>query len=235
MSEFLSDKEQEERLKKAIKTNGSWIIGAIALALFIFSGYQYYQRNQLQNQINAATQLEQVMIAGEDAVTALDSETPDTAKNTVFLASVDQLVEAYPKTTQAFEALLMKAKYLVDSGDLAKASTALQQAANIETDEGLRSIALIRLAGLQLELKEFAAAQKTIDGIGATGFEVAREELLGDLAVAQNQPEQAAEAYQRAWEASLAREEDRPELRYKMESVGLSPEPIEQPELILNQ
>ena len=235
MSEYLSDKEQEERLKKAIKTNGSWIIGAIALGLFIFSGYQYYQRNQIQNQINAATQLQQVMIAGEDAVAALDSDTADTAKNTVFLASVDQLVEAYPKTTQAFEALLMKAKYLVESSDLQKASEALKQAAQIETDDGLRSIALIRLAGLQIELEQFAEAQKTIEGIDAAGFEIARAELMGDLAMAQNQTQQAAEAYQQAWEAALTREEDRPELRYKMESVGLIPEPIEQPELILNQ
>ena len=65
-------------------------------------------------------------------------------------------------------------------------------------------------------------------------FEPSRQELLGDVYLAKNDSENAKKAYLAAWDVLRERQENRAVLALKLQSLGVTVEPIEVPMVVAN-
>lgn len=231
MAEYLSDKEQEERLKTLIKKHGLNVLIAILLGLSAFFGFEYWQKSKHVERAQAASDFQALVQQGA----ALNAEA-DPAQTDKFLGDVEALVTASPNSVFALQALFLQAQYYVESGKLDDAQKTLEQAARLNVDDaGMKNIALLRLAQVQLSNSKASELDKVITTLGKindAAFEPSKQELLGDVYVLKNDTKKATESYQKAWQTLKERDEVRVGLRLKMESLGLKPEPIEIPSLV---
>lgn len=225
MVDYLNDKEQEERLRKLAKQYGGLALLAVAVVLAVIYGQRYWQAKKVSDAQQAAAALETVQTAYDSA--SLGEE----ADQTAFLSGVADLQEAYPDSAQAFWAQLLKAQFWVSQPDqLAKAQRTLQVAADSVKDPGLKSVAQLRLASVQIAMDQHEQALSTLNQVTLDSFAPTKLELEGDVYMAQDKTAEAQKAYEQSWELLKQRKETRPALRYKMQSLGLNPEPIGEPE-----
>lgn len=228
MSELVTNDKQAMR---ALKQHGNKIITVIALVLVAFFGWQFYQKNYAKIDTVAADKYTAVSQAHE-ALTLLaqnpdDAANADSAKQKLY-ADIDALVVAHPNTVYAWQALMIKARYQTDDEDLAGAIASLSQAAASKVeDDGLIAIAKLRYAQVALANKDTETAMRLANEPMPSAFEASRQELLGDIYVAQNEPDNAKKAYAQAWQHLAERHENRALLGLKMQALGMDVTPIE--------
>lgn len=68
-------------------------------------------------------------------------------------------------------------------------------------EDEYRAIARLRLAGVQLDAKQYDAALKTLDAATAKEFAGLVADRRGDVLLAQGKKDEARKAYQTAWAA----------------------------------
>ena len=104
-----------------------------------------------------------------------------------------------------------------------------------KVDEGLKSLATIRLAMVLSEKGDNKGALALLAADTNPAFTPSREELRGDLLKSTGDIEGAQKAYQAAMAALMERKEPRPLLEMKMADVGLEmteikrPSPVKEP------
>ena len=108
------------------------------------------------------------------------------------------LLDNYGGTSYANLAALAMAKASLATGDAAAARDHLAWAMQEADDEGIRHVALIRLARLFIDAKDTTAAMKLITDQAQGAFASLYEELRGDILVAQDNISLAREAYRLA-------------------------------------
>jgi predicted negative regulator of RcsB-dependent stress response len=223
MSDYLSEEEQIERLKKWLKSYGGSILMGILLALIAFFGWQYWQNRQAKVAIEAMTQYQRI---AEESVKA----TADKAAQSRFISSVQTLVKAHPDSVFAFNALLLQAKVTADQTEWAGAEKALTQAVGLDVkDQGLKTIAWLRLARVQAAQKKFDIALTTLKNVSDPAFLPSADELRGDILVEKNDSAGAKAAYESAWASLVKRQQSRQLLKVKMNALGLEPKDIVTP------
>lgn len=228
MAEYLSDKEQEERLIALIKKHGVNVLIAILLGLSAFFGYQYWQGSKATKLANASV----TYSALEKKAFAITPQSSKADKQT-FLKDVESLVAASPDSIYTLKALFLQAQYFVGEGDLEQAKKTLAQASAIDAgDPGLKAIIQLRMAQVALAQKKYDDAQTALGQVNLPSFEASKQELVGDVFAAQNDTEAAKKAYTLAWDALAERNEQRVGLKLKMESLGLNPKAITPPAII---
>lgn len=223
MSDYLSDEEQIERLKRWIKNYGSAALTGILLALIAFFGWHYWEKRQESK--NTATMQEYKKI-----VTESEGVANDKAAQSRFISSVQALVKANPDSIFALQALLLQAKVTAAQGEWASAEKALTQAValNVE-DKGFINIAWLRLARVQAAQNKSDVALATLKKVTEPAFVASSEELRGDILVQKNDIKGAKVAYESAWAALVKRQQTRELLRVKMNAIGLIPTEITPP------
>lgn len=211
----LNDAEQLDGLKSFTKKYGSSIITGILVALVAFFGWQYWTKKQLlAAQVNTA-KVQQLMddaqaLAGQDSAFATLS------------ASADKILKDAPDSVQAVQAQMLLAKVASDNGKYADAERALQRIENSKVnDAGLIHVVKLRLAYAQLAQNKHDAALKTLTAVTDPAFKATAEEARGDVYVAKNDIENAKKSYQNAWNDLVERQQERPILQIKLESVGV--------------
>ena len=218
----LTDAEQLDGLKSFTKKYGSSIIIGILIALIAFFGWEYWKKKQLvAAQVNTA-KVQQLM----DDAQALSGT--DTAFATLS-ASADKILKEAPDSVQAVQAQMLLAKVAFDAAKYADAERALQRIENSKIDDvGLIHVVKLRLAYAQLAQNKYDAALKTLTAVTDPAFKATAEEARGDVYVAKNDIENAKKAYQSAWNDLIERQQERPILQIKLESVGVL---VEDPEI----
>jgi len=187
VSEYETDDEKVESIKKWWKENGMSVVGGVAIGLAVVFGWRSWTdyRNGVGAQASAA--FEQLMIS------AAAGEAESTAKQAQIL---DQQYGATP-----YPALgaLVAARVLYESGDAPAAMTALQRLLVKAPDPALTRLAALRLARIQLALGQLDAAAATVaahdDGAAFAGDFAA---VRGDLAAARGDSAAARAAYEQA-------------------------------------
>lgn len=225
----------------ALKQYGSYIITVILLVLAGYFGWTYWQNNHarvdtvaadhyadiqnLNQEINLAAQNPDL---NAEATASLDKSRSELDKN------IDALVATHGDSVYAWQALMIKARSEADANDFAAASESLKQAAAIDLgDAGLSAITRLRYAETLLAAGDADAALSEAKSDMPSPFEASQQELLGDIYMAQKDEDAAKQAYNNAWELLRKRQESRAVLALKMESLGMTIEPIEAaPELI---
>jgi predicted negative regulator of RcsB-dependent stress response len=211
----LSDSEQLDTLKSFTQKYGSSIITGILIALIAFFGWQYWQKKQL---VTAQTETAKVQQLMDDAQ---GLEGNPSAFATLSTAA-DKIMKEAPDTVQAIQSQMVMAKVAYDNGKYADAERALQRVENTKIDDvGLLQIVKLRLAYAQLAQNKFDAALKTLTAVTEPAFKATAEEARGDVYVAKKDIENAKKAYQSAWADLVERQQERPILQIKLESVGV--------------
>ena len=222
---------------QALKQYGSYIVTAILLALAAYFGWTYWQDNHARVDTVAADHYADIQRLNEEV--SLASQNPDLeAEAQAALAQsrsqlnkdIDALVSKHGESVYAWQALMIKARQQVDNNEFTEASETLNKALAIDLgDAGLQAITRLRYATTLLAAGDADAALAEAKNDMPSSFEASQQELLGDIYLAQGNKDSAIQSYNNAWELLRSRQETRAVLALKMESLGIVPEPIDEP------
>ena len=209
----LQEQEQLDNLKAFWKQYGNlitWVITACLLAFAAWNAWGWYQRDQAVKAAAMFDELDKAAVAGEvDKVGRIFTD----------------LKDRYGRTVFAEQAGLLAARVQFDKGQADAARASLAWVADNAGQDEYRSVARLRLAGLQLDAKQYDAALKTLDANTAAPFAGLVADRRGDVLLAQGKTAEARSAYQAAWKAMSDKIDYRRLVEAKLTALGAPPEP----------
>jgi predicted negative regulator of RcsB-dependent stress response len=176
--------EQGERVRTWLRSNGTSVIGGIAVGLTLIAGWQWWQRKQELHVQDAAVAYQ----AFDEAIQAGGDE-----KRIGALAS--GLRGEFSSTTYATLAALRLAGYQVDRGDAKAALATLNAVADKSGDPGLDRLVRLRAARLLLALDKPKDALARIASVSDPAYAGIAAEIRGDAEVALGNLDAARTAY----------------------------------------
>lgn len=206
----LEEQEQLDQLKAFWKSYGNLITSIITLGLLAFAawnGWNWWQRDQAGKAGAMYEELDRAAQAGDAEKVAR-----------VF----GDLKDRYARTTYAGQGALLAAKLQMDKGQAEPARAALSWAVDNASETEYRDIARLRLAGLQMDAKQFDEAAKTLDGIKGAEFAGLVADRRGDLAVQQNKNDVAKEEFLKAYKSLDKTLDYRRLVEAKLASLGVA-------------
>jgi predicted negative regulator of RcsB-dependent stress response len=182
----LDEQERLDELKAWWKRWGNLVMVGLAVVFAAAAGWRYWQNHTVTQSLEAATVYEKLTqsLAANDAKAAREAGA--------------MLIDQYPGTAYAPRAALLLAKLNVISRDLKSAQGQLEWAAAQSKEPAIKDLARLRLAGVQLDLKQYDVALKTLSGNHSDAFAPRFDDLRGDVLLAQGKPAEARAAYQAA-------------------------------------
>lgn len=183
MTDFKTDEEKAEDLKRWWKDNGTSVIAGVALAIAGLFGWEYWQSNKVQT---------------AEAASALYTQADNEADKTVALQQFAQLQNDYSSTPYASMAALQTAKLQAEAGKNQEAATALQWVVDNSSEVEYQEIARLRLARVYIAMEKYDEALALTQQEYGDGFESLLAELRGDIFAAQRKLDDARKAYERA-------------------------------------
>ena len=209
----LQEQEQLDDLKAFWKQWGNlitWVITACLLAYAGWNAWGWYQRDQATKASAMFDELDKAAVAGEaDKVGRIFTD----------------LKDRYGRTVFAEQGGLLAARVQFDKGQADAAKASLAWVADTASEDEYRSVARLRLAGLQLDAKQYDAALKTLDADSAKPFAALVADRRGDVLLAQGKTAEARSAYQAAWKAMGDKLDYRRLIEAKLTALGTPPEP----------
>jgi predicted negative regulator of RcsB-dependent stress response len=208
----LQEQEQLDALKAFWNKQGDLITWTLVLVLGAFAawnGWQWWQRDQAQKAAAMFEELDRAVLAG------------DAEKTARVFADMQQ---RFPRTAFAEQAGLAAAKLQVDKSQLDAAKASLAWVADHAMEDEMRSVARLRLAGLQADAKQYDEALKTLDAAKGEGFEALVADRRGDILMAQGKKDAAKAAYQAAWKGLGEKIDYRRLVEAKLTALGAAPQ-----------
>lgn len=206
----LDEQEQLDQLKAFWKQYGNFITWGLTLVLLAYaawSGWTWWQREQSTKASAMYDELDRVaQMADADKVAAV----------------LRDLKDRFPRTSYAAQGALLAAKVQLDKGQLDAARASLAWAAENASEDEYRDIARLRMAGLQLDAKQYDEAGKSLDGVKSSGFAALVADRRGDLLVLQAKPDLARAEYQKAYDAMDKAQEYRRLIGVKLGQLGVA-------------
>ena len=206
----LQEQEQVDALKSFWKQYGNLITWTLVLALGGFAawnGWNWYQRDQGIKAGAMFDELDRSLQSG------------DVERSEKIFAD---LQARYPTTQWTAQGGLMLAKLQIDKGRTEAAQGVLRWLGEKPKDEGLRAIAALRLAGVELDAKRWDEALKAVEAANVKGFEPLAADRKGDVLLAQGKTKQAAESFQVAWKGLPESVEYRRVVEAKLNALGVA-------------
>ena len=207
----LEEQEQLDELKHFWKRFGNlitWSLIVVFGAFAAWNGYQYWQRNQSAQASMMYDEVERAVQSG------------DTAK---IERSLADMKDRFGSTLYAQQAGLVAAKALYDKGNADAARAALTGVVGNASDEGYKSIARLRLAGLLLEKKAYDEALQQLSASFPKEFVALSDDRRGDAFSAQGKKDVAKAEYLKAYKGFSEREEYRRLVEVKLNALGVDP------------
>jgi len=213
VAELRSEEEQLEVVKRWWKENGTSLIAGAVLAaagVFGWNAWQNYQEGKAE----AASARYQQLI-NMTAGTTLEGDQLSAAQTLI-----NELTDDYGNTLYAELAQLLEARLAVEQDDLSTAKQALQDVASNSSRRYVQSVAWLRLARIEVAQGNPDAALALLDQPISDALAAQQANVRGDAFLAQNQPEQAREAWQTA--QSLAQTKNQPlyGVQFKLDDLG---------------
>ncbi len=185
MAYDLEEQEQLEELKAWWKRYGNTVQWALLVALTIaagFQGWKYYQYRQNSQASMLYESLQRLSVADTKSVRAVSA----------------QIMDKYGDTSYAPRAALLAAQTNYVAKDRKSAIAQLEWVMTHGSDEALQTIAMLQLAGLKTEDKQYDAALKLLGTKHDPAFDGLVADMQGDILVAQGKTAEAKKAYQDA-------------------------------------
>jgi predicted negative regulator of RcsB-dependent stress response len=209
----LEQQEQLDQFKHFWTTYGNLITWVLVLALggyAAWTGYQYWQQQRAVGAGGLYEELDRAALSGnaDKAVQAFGD-----------------LKAKYGGTTFAEQGALLTAKVATEQNKLDQGKATLQWLVDNGKNPDLVAIARLRLAGMQMDAKQYDEALKTLSAEFPAEFAALQADRRGDIMLAQGKKDDAAKAFQAAWKGMDATVEYRRFVEGKLTALGLAPEP----------
>jgi predicted negative regulator of RcsB-dependent stress response len=207
----LEEQEQLDQLKAFWKQYGNlitWVLIAVLGAYAAWNGWNLYQRDQ-------GTKAGALYDELERAAQAVDAD-----RATRIFADMK---ERYPRATFTHQAGLVAARVASEKGQYDAATASLAWVAEHASDDGYRSIARLRLAGLLLDSAKYDEALKQLDAIDSAEFAALAADRRGDILLAEGKSSEAQAAYLKAWTAMDPKIDYRRLVEAKLNLLGVQP------------
>jgi predicted negative regulator of RcsB-dependent stress response len=185
MAYDLEEQEQLEELKAWWKQHGNKVQWVLLVALTVAAsvqGWNYYQHRQNAQASILYDSLQRLSVSDTKAVRAVSS----------------QIMDKYAATPYAARAALLAAQTNYAANDKKSATAQLEWVMAQSKDEAMQTIAMLQLAGLKYEDKQYDAALKLLDTPHDKAYDGLAADLRGDVLLAQGKKADAAKAYQEA-------------------------------------
>lgn len=183
MDIYQTEEQQVEAIKGYWAENGNMIIAGIVLGFVGFIGFNYYKDSKLADEL-AVSDSYQTLIENS----AKDSK--------AFSENAAKFINENSTTSYVSLTALALAKEAANTQDWAVAQTQLNAAIASAPTDGIKGIASLRLARVQIELAQYEKALVTLDKPLPESFTAAVEEIKGDTYLLQGKKELARNAYQ---------------------------------------
>ena len=207
MAYDLEEQEQLDEFRVWWKKYGKLAVNLLLAALLAYAAWQGYQYFQQKKAIEASV-LYQALV------------TTDPTKSAEIKAQSAKLMADYSGTPYAGRAAIFVAKNRVAAKDKKDAKTQLEWAIKNAKESTIKAIASVQLAGILLEEKNYDGALKVLSSDVDKGFSGIKDDLLGDILLAQGKPAEAKKAYQNALTNLDAQGKLHQYTVYKLESLG---------------
>ena len=178
--------DETEKLRDWWKRNGTGIIAGVVIGIGGVGGIQGWRMYE-DSQAGKASVLYEQMLG---AAAAERSEAASSA--------AEALVSKHSASGYADLAQLMLARLALETGDSAKAQTALNDLIASTSDPVMRQVARVRLAVIALKDGEPEKIRSLAKAEAGEGFTSHFQELLGDALVASGDLDGARQAYEEA-------------------------------------
>lgn len=185
MEIYENENDQVGALKRFFAENGKALVVGVVLGIGGLLGWRYWTGHQA-DAARAASQ------SYERAVSTLSADKPES------LTAAQQFAADNQNTYGAFASLELAQRF-VDKNELDKAVTQLQQGLAAAKDANLQAVINLRLARVQLQLKQADAALKSLEGIKGEAWAAIVADLRGEILLSKGD-KQGARA---AWEAGV--------------------------------
>lgn len=188
MSDYLTDEEQAERLKRWWEQNGTSLVVGVVLAVAAVLGWRWYQ-GYAQDRADAASDVYAAYVAARN-------EAAPTADQ---LATIDTEFEGsgYHVFT-----LLYRADAEIEAEDWEEALALLERAVQLADNDTLKDIAHYRVAKVLYQLDRLDECEAALAAIRSSGLEAHVGALSGDVFVARGDLERARIAYRAGIDAA---------------------------------
>ena len=200
-----TEEQQVEAIKSFWSNNGNAIIAGLVIGFSGFIGLNYYNDHKLQQELNTS-EAYQTMIeaASEDEV--------------AFEVAGKAFIAENPKSSYAMLTAIALAKTAAEKQNWPQAESYLTTAIAQSVDDGIKAIATVRLARVQLQLEKYEQALATLTPKLPASFDASVEEIKGDIYFKQGKAELARNAYQAA--IDVATDGANPALQMKLDDLA---------------
>ena len=193
MEDYLSETEKWEWIKGWLRQNIPWILAGIAIGAAGVGGYRWYLSHVDARGMEAGGLYQQVV------------EGFGKGDRTNAMVSLGKLEREYPASPYVDQAKLLAAREYVESGELDKAHTELQNVLEHTKDQDLGLVTRLRLARVQIAQQKPDDAIATLGGIADSGAFAPRfHEVRGDAYHAKGDNAAALKEYQAARTGDLS-------------------------------
>ena len=209
----LEEQEQLDQLKHFWSKWGTPITGALIVVFGSFAAWNGYQYWQARQSTQAA--------ALADAVTqAVEGQQLDRIGQ-----ALTDLKSDYAGTQQAAQAGLLAAKAYADAGQWDQAKETLTWVADKGSDNGLQSLARLRLATVLIEQKQPDDALKQLSASFPAEFTAVAADRRGDAYAQQDKKTEAVAEYEKAYKAFDSQIDYRRLVEFKLNALGVQVQP----------
>ena len=204
----LDEQERLDELKAWWKRWGNTAMIGLAVVFAAAAGWRYWQTRTLTQSLEAAAVYEKLTqsLAANDTKGAREAG--------------GMLIDHYKGTAYAPRAALLLAKLNVLGKDLKSAQAQLEWTAANSKEPAVKDLAHLRLAGVQLDLKQYDAALKTLAATHSDAFAPRFDDLKGDVLLAQDKPTEARAAYRAAFGKMKEDDPYRSIVELKLDAMG---------------
>ncbi len=210
MDEFLSEREQVDRIRQWWKQNGAWIIIGIGAGVLAIAAWNWWQGWQLQRAEQAS------------AIYSVLAQAAEEGRTDEVRLGVERLSADFRSSPYLPLGRLALAAALVRDGDAEAAAGQLDTVINEAKDPQLALVARVRLARLLASEGEHDRALRLVEVAAAGPFSAALLEIKGDMLAARGDLDGARQAYRQALESAgtLDGVIDEELLQLKLEALG---------------
>lgn len=207
--------EQSERARQWLQQNGSSIVIGILIGLAVLLGWQRWQQSGVSHRAEA-------MAKFDDLQSAVDKDDAELAGKLV-----EDLRKNYGDTPHAALGSMELAELLLKAGKAPEAEAQMRLAAETDRAPGVKAVAALRLARLQLARGEAQLALDTLKSVPAAAFVAETAQVRGDALLALGKTDDAHKAYNDALAAMDVAAQGRRTLEAKRDDLaaGIAPAP----------
>ncbi|AMG91435.1 YfgM family protein [Citrobacter amalonaticus] len=185
MEIYENENDQVDAIKRFFAENGKALAVGVILGVGALVGWRYWNSHQTESARSASLSY-QTVVSSLSAGKAED-------------LSAAEKFAADNKNTYGALASMELAQQFVDQNQLEKAAAQLQQGLAATSDENLNAVITLRLARVQVQLKQADTALKTLDSVKGEGWAAIVADLRGEALLSKGDKQGARSA----WEAGV--------------------------------